>query len=108
MTKFTIVTAAATGLSVAVLALAAPAVSAPSGAGNAQETISKLEAEGNRVIVNKQCSAPLADKNVVRVRPGPPIREWVWSNSGSRRNGDNTRSDRVLETVGYIFFVDVA
>ena len=98
MKKFTLATAAATTLSATVLGFAAPALAAPSGPGNAADTISQLEADGNRVIVNRQNSTPLADADVVSVRPGSPIREWTWD-----RQGD----DRVLQEVGKVLFVDV-
>ena len=48
--KNVIASIAAAGLSAAVLGLAAPAVAAPTGADNAHQTISQLEAQGNRVI----------------------------------------------------------
>ena len=98
MKKFPLAPAAATSLSAAVLGFAAPALAAPSGPGNAAETISQLEADGNRVIVNRENSIPLADADVVSVRPGSPIREWTWD-----RQGD----DRVLQEVGKVLFVDV-
>jgi len=98
MKKFTIATAAAAGLSAAVLGLAAPAFAAPSGSQNAQETISALEAQGNRVIVNRESGASLSDATVVGVRQGNEIQEYTW---------DAQRDDRVLETVGRIVYVDV-
>ena len=99
MKKFTIATAAAAGLSAAVLGLAAPAFAAPSGSQNAQQTISALEAQGNRVIVNRESGAPLSDATVVAVRQGNEIQEYTW---------DAQRDDRVLETVGRIVYVDVS
>ena len=97
-TTATITAAAAAGLSAAVLGLAAPAVAAPSGSGDAQQTVSQLEAQGNRVIVNRQGSAPLAQSNVVNVRQGNAIQEYVWDAQGDRK---------VLETTGHVVFVDV-
>lgn len=99
MNKFTIATAAAAGLSTAVLGLAAPAVAAPSGNGNAKATISQLEAEGHRVIVNRQGSTPLSEADVVAVRPGPEFSKWVW---------DAQRDDRILVPAGRTYFVDIA
>ncbi|BBX18602.1 hypothetical protein [Mycolicibacterium duvalii] len=99
MKKFTIVTAAAAGLSTAVLGLAAPALAAPSGNGNAKATISQLEADGHRVIVNRQGSTPLSEADVVAVRPGPEFSKWVW---------DAQRDDRILVPAGRTYFVDVA
>ncbi len=88
MKNFTIATAAAAGLTAAVLGLAAPAVAAPSGA-NAQDTISSLEDQGNRVIVNRQSSTPLSDASVVSVTRGPEMRQAV---PNATPNGDGTRS----------------
>ena len=45
-------TTAAAALTAGVLGFAAPALAAPSGAGSAADTISALEAQGNRVVVN--------------------------------------------------------
>ena len=98
MKNFTIATAAAAGFAAAVLGLAAPAFAAPSGADDAAQTISQLESQGNRVVVNRLSGAPLADASVVAVRPGADIHEYTW---------DAQRDDRVLETVGKVLFVDV-
>ena len=88
MKNFTIATAAAAGLTAAVLGLAAPAIAAPSGA-NAQDTISSLEDQGNRVIVNRQSSTPLSDATVVSVTRGPVMRQTV---PFATPNGDGFRS----------------
>ncbi|MCV7152481.1 hypothetical protein [Mycolicibacterium pyrenivorans] len=84
MKNFTIATAAAAGFAAAVVGLAAPALAAPSGNGNAATTISELEAHGNRVIVNRQSGTALSDSNVVSIRQGSPIRDYVWSSSTAR------------------------
>ena len=89
---------AAAALSAAVLGLAAPAAAAPTGASDAQQTIAQLEDQGNRVIVNRQSSAPLNDASIVGIRQGSPIQEYTW---------DLQRDDRILETVGHVLFVDV-
>ena len=89
---------AAAGFAAAIVGLAAPAAAAPSGAGSAADTINALEADGNRVIVNRQSGTALSDASVVSVRVGQPIREYVWDAQGD---------DRVLETVGNFVFVDV-
>ncbi|CAA0130976.1 Uncharacterised protein [Mycolicibacterium vanbaalenii] len=105
MKKFAVTTTVAAGLSAAVLGLAAPALAAPSGTDSAADTISRIEADGNRVIVNRQTSTPLSEAEVVAVRPGPAIREWV---SVPGRQGDNrNKIDTVLQEVGTVFFVDV-
>ncbi|HEY9264923.1 MAG TPA: hypothetical protein VIQ11_09990 [Mycobacterium sp.] len=98
MKNVTIATAAAAGFAAAFVGLAAPALAAPSGNGNAATTISELEAQGNRVIVNRQSGAALADANVVSIRQGNEIREYTWDAQGD---------DRVRETVGRVIYVDV-
>lgn len=98
MKKFTIATAAAAGLSAALLGLAAPAVAAPTG-GDADATISQLEADGNRVIVNRLSETPLSQASVVAVQPGPAIRGNVPS-----ADDDSTRQQVIT---GQVYYVDV-
>ena len=105
MKNITIATAAAAAGFAAVLGLAAPAVAAPTGADNAQQTISSLEAQGNRVIVNRESGASLSEASVVSVRPGAEIREWVFVEG--RQGNDRTHTDRVLQTTGRVLYVDV-
>ena len=76
MKKFTITTAAAAALTAGVLGLASPAVAAPTG-GNAADTISALEAQGNRVIVTRQSSTPLEQASVVSIHRGPLMRQSI-------------------------------
>ncbi|MGV9799998.1 hypothetical protein ACWDTP_18320 [Mycobacterium sp. NPDC003449] len=68
--RFGVATVAASGLAAAVIGLAAPAQAAPSGSGNAQQTIRELQARGYKVIVNRVGSAPLEQASVLAVRPG--------------------------------------
>lgn len=105
MKSLTIATVAAAGLSAALVGLAAPAVAAPAGNGNAQHTISQLEAMGNRVIVNRLSGTPLSMAEIVAIRPGPEIQERVTADG--RQGDDRNHRDRVLETVGRIFYVDI-
>ena len=105
MKNLTIATAAAAAGFAAVLGLAAPAVAAPSGSQNAQQTISQLEAQGNRVIVNRESGAPLSDASVVSVRPGAEIREWVTVDG--RQGNDRNHTDRELQTTGRVLYVNV-
>jgi hypothetical protein len=70
MKKFGVVTVAASALAAAIIGLAAPAQAAPTGPGNAQQTISELQARGYTVIVNRLSSAPLDQATVIAVRPG--------------------------------------
>ncbi|MGB2920766.1 MAG: hypothetical protein WA944_01500 [Mycobacterium sp.] len=104
MKNLTAATAITAGFATAFIGLAGPAAAgpwppkaAPSGT-SAADTIASLEADGNRVIVNRQGSAGLDNAGVTSVRQGQPIREYVWDNQGD---------DRVLETTGHVYFVDV-
>jgi len=54
----------------ALIGLAAPSVAAPTGPGNAQQTINELQAQGYTVIVNRIGTAPLDQATVVAIRPG--------------------------------------
>jgi hypothetical protein len=88
----------ASGLTAAVLGLAAPAVAAPSGPGNVQDTISQLEARGYHVIVNRVGSTPLDQASVVAVRPGQ-----TYSRTDSGNPGDDLLTAVTDKTV----YVDV-
>ena len=70
MKKFGIAATVVSGLAAAVIGLAAPAVAAPTGPGDAQQTIDVLRAQGYTVIVNRIGTAPLEHASVVAVRPG--------------------------------------
>lgn len=94
--NITVATAAAATLTGAVLGLAAPAAAAPS-AGDAQTTINRLEAEGNRVIVNNLSDTPLSQATVVAVNPGAAIRSTV--------QGDDSASQQVI--TGKVYYIDV-
>ena len=98
MKNLTITTAIAAGLSAAFLGLSAPALAAPTG-GNAADRISQLEAQGNRVIVNRLSDAPLSAASVVSVKQGGPIR-------GTVRDDFSDRTYQQTIT-GYVYYVDV-
>ena len=70
MKKFVLAAAVSSGLAAAVMGLAAPALAAPTGPGDAQQTIDVLRAEGYTVIVNRIGTGPLEHADVVAVRPG--------------------------------------
>lgn len=91
-------TIVASGLVAAVLGLAAPADAAPSGPGNAQDTISKLEAQGYNVIINHVGNTPLEQASVVSVRPGQ-----TFSRTDSGNPGDDLATTVLDKTV----YVDV-
>ena len=69
--KYRIITAAATGLAAAAIGLAGPAMAAPNGPSNAEQTIRNLQSQGYTVIVHRLGSSPLDKASVVAVRPGP-------------------------------------
>ena len=99
MKNVTLATAAAAALTGAVLGLAAPAAAAPSAGGNADATISQLEDQGNRVIVNRLSDAPLSQATVVGIHPGADLRSQVWST-----DGDSIRQNVIT---GKVYYVDV-
>ena len=82
MKKFTFATMVGSALAAAVLGVSAPADAAPSGSGNAQDTISSLESHGYKVILNKLSNAPLDQADVVAVRPGRPVTQRVTDSGG--------------------------
>ncbi|KAA0085360.1 hypothetical protein CIW52_05375 [Mycolicibacterium sp. P9-64] len=91
-------TIVASGLVAAVLGLAAPAAAAPSGPGNAQDTISKLQAQGYNVIVNHVGNTPLEQASVVSVRPGQTF---------SRTDSGNPGDDLLTTVTDKTVYVDV-
>jgi hypothetical protein len=98
MKKLGFATILAGGLTAAVVGLAAPATAAPTGPGNAQDTISKLQADGYNVIVNHIGSTPLDQASVVAVRPGQ-----TYSRTDSGTPGDSFGTTVTDKTV----YVDV-
>ena len=98
MKNLTITTAAAATFTAAFLGLAAPALAAPTGS-NADATISQLEAQGNRVIVNRLSDAPLSEASVVGVNRGSAIRSTVMDDFN-----DRTYQQTVT---GHVVYVDV-
>ncbi|OAN36219.1 hypothetical protein [Mycolicibacterium iranicum] len=99
MKNFAIATAAGAALTAGLFALAAPAAAAPTG-GDAEETISQLEAEGNRVIVNRLSDTPLSQATVVGVNPGADIRSTVQGTSG-----DDSAQQQTI--TGKVYYVNV-
>jgi len=98
MKKFGFATVAASALAAAVIGLAGPAQAAPSGPGNAEQTISDLQAQGYTVIVNRLGNAPLDQASVVGVRPGQ-----TYSRTDHSGPGDDLSTKLLGETV----YVDV-
>jgi hypothetical protein len=97
-TAATLTSVFAGGLTAAVLGMAAPAAAAPTGPGNAQETISQLQADGYNVIVNRVGATPLDQATVVAVRPGQ-----TYSRTDSGNPGDSFGTTITGKTV----YVDV-
>jgi hypothetical protein len=97
MKKFGIATVLAGGLAAAVIGLASPAQAAPSGPGNAQDTITRLEQQGYNVIVNRLGTTPLDQATVVAVRPGQT------HETTDSRGGGSIKTTVTSETV----YVDV-
>ncbi|RDH74373.1 hypothetical protein DVS77_32295 [Mycolicibacterium moriokaense] len=98
MKKIRLATLVAGGLTAATLGLAAPAVAAPTGPGNAQDTINELKADGYNVIVNRVGGTPLEQASVVAVRPGQ-----TYSRTDSGNPGDSLQTTITSKTV----YVDV-
>ncbi len=98
MKKFGFATVAASALAAGFIGLAAPALAAPSGPGNAQDTISQLEAQGYTVIVNRIGNAPLEQASVVSVRSGQS-----YSRTDHSGPGDDLTTKLLSKTV----YVDV-
>ena len=100
MKKFGFATIVAIGLAAAILGFAAPAQAAPTGPGNAEQTISQLQAGGYHVIVNRIGSTPLDQASVVAVRPGQ-----TYSRTDSGVPGAD--DDVVTTVTGKTVYVDV-
>lgn len=96
MKKFGLATAAASALAAGMIGLAAPALAAPAGPGNAQETISDLQSQGYTVIVNRIGNTPLDQASVVGVRHG---QEYTQTDSATP--GDSFQT-RVLDKTVYV------
>ncbi|WP_232374940.1 hypothetical protein [Mycolicibacterium mengxianglii] len=84
-------TIAATALTAGFLGLAAPALAAPTGAGNAQDTISSLQQQGYKVIVNRLSNAPLAQASVVSIGEGA---SFSHTDQNAKNNQSYTGYDR--------------
>jgi hypothetical protein len=99
--KSLIFPAIATGAVAAALSFAGAATAAPSGALDASQTISQLQARGFDVIVNKLDTAPLDQCVVSAVRPGQ-----TFSRMDSGAPG--AMDDIVTTVTSMTVYVDVA
>jgi hypothetical protein len=89
----TALTIAALGISATgALGLAATANAAPSGGGSGQDTISRLEGDGYKVIVQNLGSRPLHETTVESVVPADSATSWVWSPNREHRYQQTTYS----------------
>src|ERR1043165_3374010 len=96
MKKFGIATAMVGGAAAALIGLAAPAAAAPTGPGDAQQTIDVLRAQGYTVIVNRTGTAPLAQANVVAGRRGQPFARTDPGVPGARNDIVTTVMDKTV------------
>ena len=97
MSTIGIATATATALTAVALGLAAPALAAPTAA-SAEDTISELEAAGNRVIVTRQSRVSLDEAAVVNMTTGPDIWKRLW---------DANFEDQHLTRTGSVIYLTV-
>jgi hypothetical protein len=100
MKKFGFAATVVSGLAAAVIGLAAPAAAAPTGPGDAQQTIDVLRAQGYTVIVNRIGTAPLEQADVVAVRPG---QTYSRTDTGLPGAGNDINTTVIDKTV----YVDV-
>jgi NADPH:quinone reductase-like Zn-dependent oxidoreductase len=92
---------AAGAMAAAALGMAGAAQAAPTGPDTASQTVSRLEAEGFQVILNKVGTAPLDQCTVSAVRPGQ-----TYSRMDSGAPG--AMDDIVTTVTGRTVYLDVA
>jgi hypothetical protein len=102
MKKFGFATVMAGGLTAVILGMAVPAGAAPTGPGNAQETINQLQADGYTVIVNRVGATPLEQATVVSVRPGQTYSRTDSGNPGDSLETTITAKPRYTDQVGSV------
>lgn len=95
MKMTTLATTALAGIATFMIAAAPPAAAAPTGPDSVQDTVSRLESKGYKVILNKVGSAPLEQCTVSGVRPGRDVTEF-------RQNRRDQLVERVLYTTVYV------
>lgn len=94
--KIALTTLAAGAVTAGFLGLAAPATAAPSGTATAQDTITTLQAQGYRVVINRLSVTPLDDATVVSVGEGP---SFTHSVTGANSDGDKLYGPVTTTTV---------
>lgn len=102
MKKYGFAAVAIAALTSGVFGLAAPAAAAPTGVGNAQDTIANLEAQGYTVVVNRLSSVPLVDANVVSVGVGPTFTHTVSINGSQDYTGQDRQFAPENVTMAYV------
>jgi hypothetical protein len=96
MKKFALAAAVTSGLAAATIGLAAPALAAPTGPGDAQQTIDVLRAQGYTVIVNRIGTGPIDHADVVAVRPGQTFSHTDSSLPGAGNDIYTTVTDKTV------------
>jgi hypothetical protein len=96
MRKFGIAVAVAGSAAATTIGLAAPAGAAPSGPGNAQQTINELRADGYTVVVNRIGTTPLDRASVVAVRPGQTFSRTDTGVAGAGNDNFTTVTDKTV------------
>ncbi|WP_197379908.1 hypothetical protein [Mycolicibacterium mengxianglii] len=104
MNKFGFATITATALTAGFFGLAAPAMAAPSGAGSAQDTISSLQDQGYKVVVNRLSNAPLSQATVVSVGEGA---SFTHTDTNAKNTQDYTGDDRFAPVTTRTVYVNV-
>jgi hypothetical protein len=99
MKNITFAGTVAAALTAGFLGLAAPALAAPSGSSDAQDTISSLQAEGHTVVVQNPNNVALDQATVAGVRQGPETVDRMRN-----LDHDNVWDETVTQS---IVFVDV-
>jgi fructose-specific phosphotransferase system component IIB len=94
--KIALTTLAVGAVTAGWVGLAAPVMAAPNGTATAQDTISALEEQGYRVVVNRLSTSPLDEANVVSVGEGP---SFTHSVTGANTDGDKLYGPVTTTTV---------
>jgi hypothetical protein len=76
-----------------------PATAAPSGLGNAEEAVMRLQAQGTTVVVNRTGSQPLPQCTVTSVRPGQSYTRYDSGYPGAQ-------NDPMRQVISMTVFVD--
>src|ERR1700754_571678 len=96
MKKFGFAAPVVSGRAAAAIGLAAPAIAAPTGPGDAQQTINVLRAQGYTVIVNRIGTSPLEQADVVAVRPGQTYSRTDSGLPGAGNDISTTVTDKTV------------